>query len=161
MSVHENDKTVSIVPLVGNPDLATVAAADSAIAAFRLALKELGEPVPANDVRAVLTTSGLRLEVTAAPTTTVEHYGTPAPVAEIAEFIGDEPTAEATHELSVGALDRLPVGARVRDMDGDTWTKEEGLTWSLGDVANSRRTSEYLYDVWGPIDLPDPKAEAA
>ncbi|WP_036959331.1 hypothetical protein, partial [Promicromonospora kroppenstedtii] len=62
----------------------------AAIYAFKTALRELGEPVPANDVRAVLTTLGPPPGGHRAPTTTVEHYGTPAPVEEIAEFIGDE-----------------------------------------------------------------------
>jgi hypothetical protein len=94
VSVHENDQTVSHITVLADPTLASVTAAESAVAAFKLALRELGEPVPANAVRAVLTTSGLRLEVTAAAVATREHYGTPAPVEEIAEFIGDAPQAE-------------------------------------------------------------------
>lgn len=94
MSLHENDQTVSYIPLSGDPTIGSVRVAEEAVKAFKTALRELGEPVPANDVRAVLTTSGLRLEVTAAPATTTEHYGTPAPVEEIAEFIGDAPQAE-------------------------------------------------------------------
>src|SRR5690606_37066479 len=93
-SLHENDQTVSYIPLSGDPTIGSVRGAEEAVKAFKTALRELGEYVPANDVRAALTTSGLRLEVTAAPATTTEHYGTPAPVEEIAEFIGDAPQAE-------------------------------------------------------------------
>src|SRR5690606_35064673 len=90
VSVHENDQTVSHIPLSGDPTVGSVRVAEEAVKALKTALRELGEPVPANDVRAVLTTSGLRLEVTAAPSTTVEHYGTPAPVDEVAEFLGEK-----------------------------------------------------------------------
>lgn len=115
MSVHENDQTVSHIPLSGDPTVGSVRVAEEAIKAFKTALRELGEPVPANDVRAVLTTSGLRLEVTEAPSSTVEHYGTPAPVEEIAEFIGDAPQAETLFDEPAP----FKVGDKVR-ITGDT-----------------------------------------
>jgi hypothetical protein len=115
VSVHENDQTVSHITVLADPTLASVTAAESAVAAFKLALRELGEPVPANAVRAVLTTSGLRLEVTAAAVATREHYGTPAPVEEIAEFIGDAPQAETLFDEPAP----FEVGDKVR-ITGDT-----------------------------------------
>lgn len=134
MSVHENDQTVSVVHLIADPTLASVSAAESAVAAFKLALKELGERVPANDVRAVLTTSGLRLEVTAAPTTTVEHYGTPAPVEEIAEFIGD----------------RFQPGEKIRALrDTESWGGTEisaGAVLTVGEGTDSAAYEEPVDD---------------
>lgn len=150
MSVHENDKTVAHIAMIGNPELATVVAAESAVAAFKLALKELGERVPANDVRAVLTTSGLRLEVTAAPTTSVEHYGTPAPVEEIAEFI-------AGKHYSAEALSLLHPGKRVVDRSGDVWEKVDARRWVFVNPETNRVGSsnalpcEALVEFWGPI----------
>lgn len=121
MSVHENDQTVSYIPLAGDPTVGSVRVAEEAIKAFKTALRELGEPVPANDVRAALTTSGLRLEVTEAPRTTREHYGTPAPVEEIAEFIGDAPQAETLF----GETAPFKVGDKVR-ITGDTQEWDHG-----------------------------------
>lgn len=115
MSLHENDQTVSYIPLSGDPTIGSVRGAEEAVKAFKTALRELGEYVPANDVRAALTTSGLRLEVTAAPATTTEHYGTPAPVEEIAEFIGDAPQAETLFDEPAP----FEVGDKVR-ITGDT-----------------------------------------
>jgi hypothetical protein len=115
VSLHENDQTVSYIPLSGDPTIGSARVAEEAVKAFKTALRELGECVPANDVRAVLTTSGLRLEVTAAPATTTEHYGTPAPVEEIAEFIGDAPQAETLFDEPAP----FKVGDKVR-ITGDT-----------------------------------------
>src|SRR5690606_13321054 len=121
VSLHENDQTVSYIPLSGDPTIGSVRGAEEAVKAFKTALRELGEYVPANDVRAVLTTSGLRLEVTAAPATTTEHHGTPAPADEIAELIGDAPQAETLFDEPAP----FEVGDKVR-ITGDTqeWEHE-------------------------------------
>lgn len=153
MSVHENDQTVSHITILGDPTLASVSVAESAVAAFKLALKELGELVPANDVRAVLTTSGLRLEVTAAPTTTVEHYGTPAPVEDIAEFIGDEPKFADGDTVRVTGNSGTVSGAGKHSFTvGDVLTLDRARPDSDGDCF-ATRDSDGFVDWIRPADF--------
>lgn len=84
MSVHENETTSAVVPTGAD---VSPADAEQVIAAFLVALRELGYGAPKNTYRAVVTRKGLQVEVFDDARTTTEHYGTPAPVEEVAELL--------------------------------------------------------------------------
>jgi hypothetical protein len=91
VSLHENETMSAVVGAqVDSPDPTE---AESIIAAFLVALGELTE-APKNSYRAIVTRKGLQVEVFDDGHPAVRTYGTPAPVEEIAEFIGDAPQAE-------------------------------------------------------------------
>ena len=172
MSVHEVDVTLSshtIYEGSGSPG-ADIRVAQAAIEAFKLALKELGEPVPENGYRVILSVEGLELEVRQGPTTTVTNYGTPAPVEEIATFL-DEGHPDDLDSIVLPAdgvaftaeeLDALRVGYRVYDHTGDRWQKRAAGDWvfvsSLGRESSAlTMAAEELADVWGPLTREAPE----
>lgn len=88
MSVHENETMSAVVHAAAD---VTPGDAERIVGAFLLALGELDYEVPSNSYRAILTRAGLKIEVFDDGKPAVKTYGTPAPVEEVAEFLGEEP----------------------------------------------------------------------
>lgn len=137
MSVHENEHTSAVVHSTANSDPRD---AEATIAAFLIALGELGYDAPNNSYRAIVTRSGLQVEVFAdAPDPRTEDV----PVEEIAEMLhprtvakaADAPlangdkvrvTAPGRHGFAIG--DELTLDRAEQDADGYCFA-----TSSLGD----------------------------
>jgi hypothetical protein len=91
VSLHENETMSAVIHAAAE---AGPGDAERIIGAFLAALGELGYERPSNSYRAIITRAGLKVEVYDDGKPAVKTYGTPAPVEEIAEFIGDAPQAE-------------------------------------------------------------------
>jgi hypothetical protein len=66
-----------------------------------------------------------------------------------AELLARQQVAPTGEGLSLTELERLPVGASVRDRDGDAWHKVSGDGWSL----NSGSARESTAFMWGYAPL--------
>lgn len=168
MSVLENGKTSSVVGAqVDKPDPRE---AEAIIAAFLTALDELDVEVPANSYRSLVTRSGLQIEVFDDAGPTVTHYGTPAPVEEIATFLVEGHPDDLDSivlpadgvAFTAEELDALRVGYRVYDRTGDRWQKRAAGDWafvsSLGREPSAlTMAAEELADVWGPLTREAPE----
>ena len=72
----------------------------------------------------------------------------------------DAPYTEAAIEFAVTSMLGMPVGASVRDAEGDVWTRRSGYLWML-DRNNVLRAAEVIVRDYGPVTPVDENGEDA